>query len=166
MIRLRQFLEILAGIVLAIVLFAAFSSISVHLIQVINVFSLVVIYFASTEGEVKGALLGTVCGLIQDSMSLGVFGVAGLAKTIIGFAAGFVAKRINVGPWLRNFIFIFVLISMELILWSSLYSFIYSKSFNTGRGLVFLQPLITALVGSSLFPSIRRIVSSLSDRQR
>ena len=101
---MRQLFEIAIAIIIALVLFAAFSYISVYLIQAINVFSLVVIYYAASKGEIHGACLGSVCGLIQDSFSLGVFGVAGIAKTIMGFAAGFVAKRINVLPASRNFV--------------------------------------------------------------
>ena len=160
MIRLRQLVEIVTGTIVAIAVFTFFSTISVHLIQMINVFSLVVIYFASTEGEVQGALLGTVCGLIQDSLSLGVFGVAGISKTVMGFSAGFIAKRINVAPSPRRFVFIFVLIGMEIVLWSLLYSLIYSKDLAAGKGLLFLQPLITSIAGTILFPLIRRMTGS------
>jgi len=163
---MRQLLEIAIAIILALVLFAAFSYISVYLIQLINVFSLVVIYYATSKDEIHGACLGAVCGLIQDSFSLGVFGVAGIAKTLMGFIAGFVAKRINVVPAMRNFVFIFIMISLELILWASLYSFVYSKGLNTGRGVIFLQPLITALIGTALFPSLRKIIKSMYASRR
>ncbi len=163
---MRQFLDIAIAIIIAIALFAAFSYLSVYLIQVINVFSLVVIYYASSKGEIQGACLGAVCGLIQDSFSLGVFGVAGIAKTITGFIAGFIAKRINVVPAMRNFVFIFIMIAVELILWASLYSFVYSKGLNTGRGVIFLQPLVTALIGTALFPFIRKTIKSIYAHRR
>ena len=163
---MRQLLEIAIAIIIALVLFAAFSYISIYLIQAINIFSLVVIYYASSKGEIPGAYLGMVCGLIQDSFSLGVFGVAGISKTITGFIAGFVAKRINVVPATRNFVFIFIMISVELILWASLYSFVYSKGLITGRGVIFLQPLVTALIGTVLFPFIRKIIKVLYASRR
>lgn len=163
---MRQLLEIAIAIIIALVLFAALSYISVYLIQAINIFSLVVIYYASSKGEIHGAYLGTVCGLIQDSFSLGVFGVAGISKTITGFIAGFIAKRINVIPATRNFVFIFIMITFELILWASLYSFVYSKGLNTGRGVIFLQPLVTALIGTVLFPFIRKTIKSIYASRR
>jgi len=159
---MKQLFEIVLAIIFALVLFAAFSYISVYLIQAINVFSLVVIYYAASKDEIHGACLGAVCGLIQDSFSLGVFGVAGIAKTVVGFIAGFVAKRINVVPASRNFVFVFIMITIELILWASLYAFVYSKGFNTGRGVIFIQPLITALIGSVLFPLIRKTIKSMN----
>ena len=163
---MRDFLETFLGIVIALLLLSLLSHISIYLIQAINIFSLLIIFMSSTRNEVYGACLGAVCGLIQDSFSLGVFGVAGIAKTIMGFLAGFVSKRINVSSLSRSFIFIFVLIAIELIFWAFLYSFIYSKTLNTGKGVIFLQPLITALIGSALFPQIRKAIKAISRYRR
>ena len=159
---MKDFIKVSLGIIIAFLLYTVLSKISTSLVLLFNVFSLVVIYFAVEKNEIFGACLGTFCGLIQDSFSLGVFGVAGLAKTVVGFAAGYLAKKIDVHPPLRSFIFIFLLVSLEFILWALLYSFIFSGSINTGRGLIFLQPLATALVGSFLFFFLRRLKRSKS----
>jgi hypothetical protein len=58
------------------------------------------------------------------------------------------------------------MIALELILWASLYSFVYSKGLNTGRGVIFLQPLVTALIGTALFPFIRKIIKSIYTSRR
>ncbi len=163
---MRDLFESAIGLLIALILFSLFSHISVYLIQAVNVFSLLVIYLSSKRDEVYGACLGALCGLIQDSFSAGVFGVAGIAKTIMGFLAGFVSKRIDVSSPSRSFLFIFVLITIELIFWAFLYSFIYSKILNTGKGVIFLQPLITALLGSLLFPQIRRATQAISRYRR
>ncbi|MCK4336652.1 MAG: hypothetical protein KAX11_01830, partial [Candidatus Aminicenantes bacterium] len=107
------------------------------------------------KGETSGAILGMVCGMIQDSFSAGVFGVAGISKTITGFLAGIIAKRINTVLFSRNFIFIFFLSGMELLIWAFLYVFIFSERINTGQGLIFFQPMGTALLGSISFKLIR-----------
>lgn len=163
---MKDFLETILGIVFALVLFFLFSNISLYLVQAINIFSLLVIYMSSTRDEIYGACLGAVCGLIQDSFSLGVFGVAGIAKTVMGYLAGFVSKRIDISPIARSFLFIFVLITTELVLWVFLYSFIYSKTLDTGKGVIFLQPLITALIGSVLFPKINKAKQAISRSRR
>lgn len=163
---MRDFLETFLGIIFAVALFSLLSHISIYSIQTINVFSLLVIYMSSTRNEVYGACLGAVCGLIQDSFSLGVFGVAGISKTIMGYLAGFVSKRIDVSSFWRRFLFIFALITIELMFWAFLYSFIYSKALNTGKGVIFLNPLITALIGSTLFPQIRKAIKAISQHRR
>ncbi|MGD9347029.1 MAG: rod shape-determining protein MreD, partial [Candidatus Aminicenantes bacterium] len=70
---MRDLLETSVGIIIALILYSLLSHISIYLIQAINVFSLLVIYMSSTRNEIYGACLGAVCGLIQDSFSLGVF---------------------------------------------------------------------------------------------
>jgi rod shape-determining protein MreD len=157
---MKDFIKVSLGIIIAFLLYTTLSKISLSLVLLFNVFSLVVIYFGVEKNEVFGACVGAFCGLIQDSFSLGVFGVAGLAKTITGFMAGYIAKKIDVHPPLRSFVFIFLLISFEFILWALLYSFVFSGSINTGRGLIFFQPLSTALAGSVLFFFLKKFKRS------
>ncbi len=157
---MKDFVKISLGIIIAFLLHTVLNKISPSLVLLFNVFSLVVIYFGVEKNEIFGASVGAFCGIIQDSFSLGVFGVSGLAKTIVGFMAGYIAKKIDVHPPLRSFVFIFLLISFEFILWALLYSFVFSGSINTGRGLVFFQPLSTALVGSVLFFFLRKFKRS------
>ena len=157
---MKDFVKVSLGIIITFLLYTILNKISPSLVLLFNVFSLVVIYFAVEKNEIFGACVGAFCGLIQDSFSLGVFGVAGLAKTIAGFTAGYIAKKIDVHPPLRSFVFIFLLISFEFILWALLYSFVFSGSINTGRGLIFFQPLSTAMVGSVLFFFLRKFIRS------
>jgi len=119
-----------------------------------------VIYFALEKGEIYGACLGAFCGLLQDSFSMSVFGVAGIAKTIMGYSAGYFSGIINVTPIRRNFVFVFLLLCVELIVWSGLYSFIFSEKVSTGGGLIFFQPLITAVLGSLAYRHVRKLKSS------
>jgi rod shape-determining protein MreD len=61
-----------------------------------------VVYAAVYWGPAAGILAGTLGGLTQDLLSSGVVGVGGLAKTLIGFAAGtFAAQFIVVRPQAR-----------------------------------------------------------------
>ncbi len=48
----------------------------------------VVVASALAFGPVTGLAAGTVGGLIQDALSSGILGMGGLAKTLVGFAAG------------------------------------------------------------------------------
>jgi hypothetical protein len=91
---------------------------------------------------------------------MSVFGVAGIAKTIMGYAAGYFSGKINVTPFRRNFVFVFLLLCVELIIWSFLYSFIFSEKVGTGGNLIFFQPLVTAVLGSLVYRFIRKLKSS------
>jgi rod shape-determining protein MreD len=52
-----------------------------------------VVYAALSWGPIAGILAGTVGGLLQDMLSGGIIGVGGLAKTLVGFAAGTVGAQ-------------------------------------------------------------------------
>ena len=119
---------------------------------------------ALEKGETFGACLGTVCGLIQDAFSLGVFGVAGLSKTIMGFLAGYVSKKLDMTPFFRKFLFILVLLSLEFVLWAFLSSFIFSEKLLIGRTLHSFQPVATAILGSLIFLLLKQIKKFSSQR--
>jgi len=154
---MKDILETAAATLAAFVLYSLLGRIDSSLLLVLNTFSLVVIFFGMLKGELFGVLLGALCGLLQDSFSLGVFGVAGLSKTLLGFAAGYVSRKMNVVPFLRNFIFILILATGELAVWAFLYALVFSKRMITGNALVFFQPLATAVLGSLIFALARRL---------
>jgi len=148
------------SVLVAFLLYSLMAKISVSLLFLFNFLSLIVIYFAQEKGEIYGACLGAFCGLLQDSFSMSVFGVAGIAKTIMGYLAGYFSGKINVLPIRRNFVFVFLLLCVELIIWSVLYSFIFSERVSTGGGLIFFQPLITAVLGSLAYRFVCKLKSS------
>lgn len=148
---MRKYLEPGLGIVLAVALYAILGKVAAPLPLVFNPFSWVVLYFGLTRQEMFGALTGSVCGLLQDSLSIGVFGVGGLSKTLMGFACGYISRKINVAPIVRNLVFLFILALSELVIWKGLASFLFRTGLTTEHGLAFLQPVATALVVAGLF---------------
>jgi rod shape-determining protein MreD len=55
-----------------------------------------VVFAALNWGPVAGMLAGTAGGLIQDVLSDDIVGTGGLAKTLTGFASGFVGSQLVV----------------------------------------------------------------------
>ncbi|MCJ7643865.1 MAG: rod shape-determining protein MreD [Candidatus Aminicenantes bacterium] len=154
---MKDILNTAAATLAAFILYSLLGRIDPPLLLVLNAFSLVVIFFSMLKGELFGVVLGALCGLLQDSFSMGVFGVAGLSKTLLGFMAGYVSRKMNVIPFFRNFIFIFVLAAGELAVWAFLYALVFSERMITGNALFFFQPLATAVLGSSIFALARRL---------
>lgn len=69
---------------------------------------LVTIYFGmSRRNPASGLLLGTMVGILQDSLSRGYIGLFGIAKTIVGFAASSFGSRINIEHPLSRFALVF-----------------------------------------------------------
>ncbi len=154
---LRHFLKISIPTIFAIVLFSVLTHISPVFALVLNIFNLLVLYFAFEEGEIYGAVTGSVFGLIQDSFSMGVFGIAGFSKTIMGFLAGYISRRINVVPSVRRAVFIFTMLVLEVFLWMFLYSFAISKAFYTAKGWLFMQPVFTTVLAFIVFPLLKKL---------
>jgi rod shape-determining protein MreD len=147
----RKYLEPGLAVVLAVALYATLGKVAAPLALVFNPFSWVVLYYGLTRQELFGALTGSVCGLLQDSLSIGVFGVGGLSKTLMGFACGYISRKINVAPVVRNLVFLFILALTELAVWKGLAAFLFRTRLTTEHGLVLFQPVVTALVVAALF---------------
>jgi rod shape-determining protein MreD len=151
------------GTLVAVAVYSVAGAAAPALLVLFNAFTVVVLYFSVRRGEVFGAVLGTMCGLVQDAFSLGVFGVAGLTKTLLGFWTGYVSRRIDVAPFTRNALFMMVMSVLEMILWVLLSAAVRLESVNFHGGLMLLQPVVTAVLGSSLF-AIERWIRSRKSR--
>ncbi|MDH7512580.1 MAG: hypothetical protein QHH14_06520 [Clostridiales bacterium] len=153
---MRDFRKAVLGILLAVFFYSVLGKISAPLVVVFNAFAWVVLYFGLVRHEAFGAIIGTVCGLLQDSFSSGVFGLAGLTKTLLGFSTGVVARKINVTPVGRNFVFLLLMATAEVVLWKLLSFFLFRESLGLGGSLVLLQPLATALVVTVFYQVVRK----------
>jgi len=145
------------GTLAAVAIYSLAGAAGPSLLVVFNAFSVVVLYFSVRRGEVFGAVLGTMCGLAQDAFTLGVFGVAGLTKTLLGFWAGFISRRIDVTPFSRNALFMMALSVLEMALWILITAIVRLASVNWHGGLILLQPVVTAVLASLLFAVERRV---------
>ncbi len=143
----------------AVLLYSLAGAAGPSVLVAFNAFSVVVIYFSVRRGEVFGAFAGTACGLVQDAFSLSVFGTAGLTKTLLGFLTGYVAGRIDVSPAPRMAAFLLVVSTFELGAWVLLSWAVRQEAVGLHRGLLLVQPLVTALLGTSLFLAERRFLA-------
>ncbi len=160
----KDILRAVLATALAVAVYSVAGAAAPALLIVFNAFSVVVLYFAVRRGEIYGAVLGTMAGLVQDAFSLGVFGVAGLTKTLLGFWAGFISRRIDVASFGRNILFTFTLSFLEMVLWVLLTAVVRLRSVNLEGGLVVLQPVITAVLVSGLLALDRRRARIRSSR--
>ena len=154
------------GMATAFVVSSLLGRISPALVLSFNLLSVVVLVAAVRKGELYGAVTGMLCGLLQDSFSIGVFGVAGIAKTLAGYVAGSVAKKINIASFSRRYSFFVLVLILELAVWSFLYTAVFSQRIHTAGGLIFLQPFLTALATVGIFPLIHWIGRFLEKRKK
>jgi rod shape-determining protein MreD len=153
---MKEFLRAAVSLIIIFMIYSVMLRITHYAGLVLNLFSLAVIYFAMKNGEKFGSVYGMICGLVQDSFSMGVFGVAGIAKTVMGFFAGYVSRKIDVVSFRRNFLFMFFLMLGELCIWTLIYVFVYGEPVFSGNGIIVFQPFVSALLGASVITLIRK----------
>jgi rod shape-determining protein MreD len=158
-----------AGILLAIALalviqttiarYVAGGNIAVNLVLV------VVVYVALRSGPVAGMLTGTVAGLIQDSLSTGVIGVGGLAKTIVGFVAGIIGTQFIVAQPLPRFLVFFVATVVHQAITIGLGVVLGQRSLGTPYAAVAGEALGNAVVGVAAF-QLSELLPGAVERRR
>jgi rod shape-determining protein MreD len=146
-----------ASLIAAFLLQAALQRVAAPVLLAVNVFAVTVIVFAVLKGELAGAVMGLACGLVVDSFSLGIFGLAGIANTVTGYAAGYVSRKINVLLPSRMVVFIGLMGLLDFSLWVLLTSVFFGQAVPWDRGLVFVQPLLTAVLGTLTYTLIRKL---------
>jgi len=118
---------------------------------VIDLVLVVVIYAALMSGPVTGLLTGTFAGLVQDTLSIGVIGIGGLAKTIVGFLAGVVGTQFIVEQAPSRFVVFFVATLLHAAIFMGLYELLGLRHFENPYVTVAEQAFGNAVVGVVAF---------------
>jgi cell shape-determining protein MreD len=123
---------------------------------IVDVFTVAVLLYGTFYGEIPGAVLGAIGGLIVDTFSLGIFGLSGMSLTAGGFLAGFVSRKINIQSWTRSFLFFGLLAVGVFAAGTGLAFLIGGNSIPWAGGLLLARPFVTAVAAVLLHESIRR----------
>jgi rod shape-determining protein MreD len=148
-------------LVLAFAFYSLLGRLNPDLTIFINTFIIAVLLAAITYGEIEGAVMGTVAGLLEDAFSHGVFGLSGLSLTITGFLAGWFAQKISLNSLGKRSVILFFFSLFQLVLWIVLYNFVFKKSLLYSRPGLYLQPVITAIITSLLAGFFRPVKKAI-----
>jgi len=148
-------------LVLAFAFYSLLGRLNPDLTIFINTFIIAVLLAAITYGEIEGAVMGTVAGLLEDAFSHGVFGLSGLSLTITGFLAGWFAQKISLNSLGKRSVILFFFSLFQLVLWIVLYNFVFKKSLLYSRPGLYLQPVITAIITSLLAGLFRPVKKAI-----
>jgi rod shape-determining protein MreD len=158
-----------AGILLAIALAQALQTTIARYITGrtvgVDLVLVVVVYVALTSGSVAGLLTGTVAGLIQDSLSTGLIGIGGLAKTIVGFVSGIIGTQFIVSQPLPRFLVFFVATVAHQAITIGLGVVLGQRSFDTPYAAVAGEALGNAVVGVAAF-QLAELLPGAVERRR
>jgi rod shape-determining protein MreD len=107
----------------------------------------VVVAGAMMYGPALGIVAGTVTGLAQDALSGGVLGVAGLAKTVTGFAAGVAATQFIVSAVLPRYVLFMVMTWLHGVCFLGVYAMIEGTGPGWPWRALLVQGAVNALIG-------------------
>jgi len=125
----------------------------------------VVVYVALTSGSVAGLLTGTVAGLIQDSLSTGLIGIGGLAKSIVGFFSGIIGTQFIVSQPFPRFLVFFVATIVHQAITVGLGMVLGQRSFGIPYAAVAGEALGNAVVGVAAF-QLAELLPGAVERRR
>jgi rod shape-determining protein MreD len=158
-----------AGVVLATALAIALQTTLARFVisgtVTLDLVLVVVVYAALTSGRVTGLFAGTFAGLVQDTLSSGVVGIGGLAKSIIGFLAGIVGTQFIVAQPLPRFVVFFAATVLHATVYIGLYEALGLRDFGMPVAAVTGQALGNAVVGVVAFQLVELLPGAMERRR-
>lgn len=124
-----------------------------------------VVYAALAAGPVTGMLGGSVGGLAQDALSGGIVGVGGLAKTLVGFAAGVIGAQFIVAQPIPRFAVFFASTIVHGACFYGVYALIGPRGSSVPYGAMLTQAVVNGVAGVIAFQVVAT-VPGLLDRRR
>jgi len=125
----------------------------------------VVVYHALASGRVTGLLAGTFAGLVQDVLSGGVLGMAGLSKTVVGYLAGIVGTQFIVAHSASRFVVFFLATVLNAVIFMGLYELLGLRHFGAPFAAVAGQGVANAVVGVLVFKVIELLPGAVERRR-
>jgi len=123
------------------------------------------VYVALTTGPVSGMLAGTLAGLIQDSLSSGVIGIGGLAKSLVGFLVGAFGQQFIVTAALPRLVMFVAATALHAAVFMGLYVALGLRTFPSPWTAIASQALGNALVGLIAFAIIESMPGAMERRR-
>jgi rod shape-determining protein MreD len=124
-----------------------------------------VVSVALMTGPVGGMLAGSVAGLVQDSLSTGVLGIGGLAKSVIGFLVGAISQQFILTSALPRFLMFVGATAAHAALFMGLNVGLGLRAFPSPWKAVASQAVGNAVVGIIAFAIIEALPGVMERRR-
>ena len=157
-----------AGIILAVAAALALQTTLARYVRgtiAVNLVLVVVVYVSLMTGPVAGLLTGTFAGLAQDFLSIGVIGIGGLAKTLVGFLTGIVGTQFIVAQPLPRFCVFFGATLLHELVFMGLYTLLDLRHFGAPYAAVAGQAAGNAAVGVVAFQLVELLPGAVERRR-
>lgn len=160
-----KYFAALAAIAVALALQTTLAGVVIRGTSAVDLVLIVVVYLSLNSGPVGGVVVGTIAGLLQDSLTLGVLGIGGLAKTLVGFLAGFLGSQFIVTAPLPRFIVFVLATIVHAAVFMGLYSLLDLRQFSPPYTAVLSQAAVNGILGVVL-AQVVELLPGLRERRR
>lgn len=155
----------LAAIAVALALQTTLASLVIRGTAALDLVLIVVVYVSLVSGPVRGLLLGTAAGLIQDALSSGIIGVGGLAKTVVGFVSGVLGTQFIVTAPLSRFLVFVMATALHAAIFMGLYVLLDLRQYDQPYAAVLSQAVGNGFLGV-VGAQIIELLPTLRERRR
>lgn len=124
-----------------------------------------VVYVALGSGPVAGMLVGSAAGVIQDALSVGVIGIGGLAKAIVGFVVGVLGQQFIVAAALPRLVTFLAATAVHTAIFMGLYAALGLRTFPSPWASMMTQALGNAIVGLVAFAVVESVPGMVERRR-
>lgn len=156
---------IIAAVALALALQTTLARFLADGAAALDLVLVVVVYVALTNGPVTGLLAGSGAGLIQDALSIGVIGIGGLAKSVVGFVVGAIGQQFIVTAALPRLVIFLGSSVAHAAMFIGLYVLLGLGSFPSPWAGILSQALGNTAVGMVAF-FVAEVFPMVVDRRR
>jgi rod shape-determining protein MreD len=125
--------------------------------EAVDLVLVVVVYASLAGGPVTGILSGSGAGIVQDALSGGVVGIGGLAKAIVCFVCGVVARQFVITATVLRFAMFFAATAAHAAMFMGLYSLLDLRSYSSPWAMVSMQGVGNAVVGVVAFAVVEGV---------
>lgn len=160
-----RFAKVILGLVAALALQTTVAGLAIRGTAALDLVLIVVVYVALTSGPVVGLLAGSAAGLVQDTLSSGILGIGGLAKTIVGFAAGIFGTQFIVTASFPRFVVFVLATVLHAAVFMGLYVLLELRHFPDPYTAVLGQAVANGIVGVVGSQLVEALPSSLQRRR-
>ena len=155
----------LVAIAAALALQTTLASLVIRGTAALDLVLIVVVYVSLVSGPVRGLLLGTAAGLIQDALSSGIIGVGGLAKTVVGFVTGVLGTQFIVTAPLSRFLVFVMATALHAAIFMGLYALLDLRQYDQPYAAVLSQAVGNGFLGV-VGAQIVELLPTLRERRR
>lgn len=162
---MKTTLKMLVAVVLALVVQTLLGRFFVHGRLGLDLVLVTVTYLGLVSGPVVGLLAGTIGGLAQDSLSTGIVGIGGLAKTVVGFISGTIGTHFIVSEPIARFVMFFCASLVQVGVVAALEAALDLRPVSRTAATLLLESAGNGLVGLVLF-QLTELLPGAVERRR